>query len=67
MAKPGKTEKWAARGERLAAKLRENLRRRKEQARARQRLPGEEGDQVSPPQTAEGAGSPEFRRNPVRE
>ena len=37
MTKPGKAEKWAARGERLSAALRENLRRRKEQARNRQK------------------------------
>jgi hypothetical protein len=36
MSKPGKAEKWAARGERLSAALRENLKRRKEQARNRQ-------------------------------
>jgi hypothetical protein len=35
MSKRGKAEKWAARGERLSAALRENLKRRKEQARAR--------------------------------
>jgi hypothetical protein len=35
MAKPGKAEKWAARSARLAAALRENLKRRKEQARER--------------------------------
>jgi hypothetical protein len=33
--KPGKAEKWAARGERLSAALRENLKRRKAQARGR--------------------------------
>ena len=33
--KPGKAEKWAARSERLSAALRENLKRRKAQARAR--------------------------------
>jgi len=35
MRKPGKAERWAARGERLSAALRENLKRRKAQARAR--------------------------------
>jgi hypothetical protein len=35
MVKRGKAEKWAARGERLSAALRENLKRRKEQARER--------------------------------
>jgi hypothetical protein len=35
MAKSGKAEKWAARSERLSAALRENLKRRKAQARGR--------------------------------
>jgi hypothetical protein len=72
MAKPGKAEKWAARGERLSAALRENLKRRKEQARerdlqsdlqrdlARQPVPGGE----TPATEAEvSAQTPEFRRN----
>ena len=72
MAKPGKAEKWAARGERLSAALRENLKRRKEQARerdlqsdlqrdlARQPVPGGE----TPATEAEvRAQTPEFRRN----
>jgi hypothetical protein len=40
MVKGGKAEKWTARSARLSAALRENLKRRKEQARARAR--GEE-------------------------
>ena len=40
MTKGGKADKWAARSVRLSAALRENLKRRKEQARARVR--GEE-------------------------
>jgi hypothetical protein len=71
MPKPGKAEKQAARSERLSAALRQNLKRRKEQARARERAPGQEMDQqagqASPPQGAETEASPEFRRNPVRE
>jgi hypothetical protein len=68
MAKPGKAEKWAARGERLSAALRENLKRRKEQARerdlqsdpVRQPVPGGE----TPATEAEvRAQTPEFRRN----
>ena len=72
MAKPGKADKWAARGERLSAALRENLKRRKEQARerdlqgdlqrnlARQPVPGGE----TPATEAEvRAQTPEFRRN----
>jgi hypothetical protein len=67
MPKPGKSEKWAARGERLAGKLRENLKRRKAQARGRERPPAEEADRALSPDKVEGDGSPEFRRNPVRE
>jgi hypothetical protein len=83
MPKPGKAEKQMARSERLSAALRENLKRRKEQARerelARRCAPGEEErqgtgkgtghetDPNSPPQGAETKASPEFRRNPVRE
>jgi hypothetical protein len=68
MAKPGKAEKWAARGERLSAALRENLKRRKEQARERdlQRSPARQsGSGAETPGTeAEGsAQTPEFRRN----
>ena len=57
MRKPGKAEKWAARGERLSAALRENLKRRKAQARGR----------VSEEAPAKHAGipakAPDFRRN----
>jgi hypothetical protein len=62
MGKPGKAEQAAARGERLAAALRENLKRRKQQARGRAT--------GSPPgSTASAAGNtapgdPDFRRNP---
>jgi hypothetical protein len=66
MTKRGKAEKWAARGERLSAALRENLKRRKEQARGRQlgrhRAPGEK----APPEEIETPSS-EFRRNRGRE
>jgi hypothetical protein len=75
MAKPGKTQKWAARSARLSAALRENLKRRKAQARKRElerelALGGpsdgqSEGD--SSPRDAQTGASPEFRRNPVRE
>jgi hypothetical protein len=58
MIKRVKADKWAARGERLAAALRENLKRRKAQARGR--AAGEEAQ-------AQNAGAPgkapEFRRN----
>ena len=62
MRKPGKAEKWAARNERLSAALRENLKRRKAQARGRAAPePPGAGDA---PKTADGdAASPDFRRN----
>ena len=75
----GKAEKWAARSERLSAALRENLKRRKEQARERtksnqQAGDGEAGQKISqetgansPDPEAEASASPEFRRNQVRE
>jgi hypothetical protein len=60
MVKHGKAQKKAARGVRLSAALRENLKRRKAQARARSHAPGQD----------EGAGNtgtappePDFRRN----
>jgi hypothetical protein len=65
MIKRGKAEKWAARSERLAAALRENLKRRKEQARGRadSRAPGED----SPAADAKiEPDAPDFRRNPGR-
>jgi hypothetical protein len=66
MIKHGKAEKWAARGERLSAALRENLKRRKAQARGR--AGDSSADQPVPPQDAEiPASGPDFRRNPGRE
>jgi hypothetical protein len=56
MAKDGKTEKSAARRERLAAALRENLKRRKAQARGRAAGAADDGK--------EDAAAPDFRRNP---
>ena len=60
MVKSGKAEKWAARSARLSAALRENLKRRKAQARARKDAPGgdaePEADKAGPP-------APDFRRN----
>jgi hypothetical protein len=68
-----KAEKWAARGERLAAALRENLKRRKAQARgkATSRLAGTGGHKpdgnstAAQPVTQGGPETPEpdFRRN----
>jgi hypothetical protein len=63
--KPGKAEKWAARGKRLSAALRENLKRRKAQARGRAAgsEPGAEhdDDQAAAPSGEEKV--PDFRRN----
>jgi hypothetical protein len=62
MSKPGKAEKWAARSERLAAALRENLKRRKAQARQRASGSAPAGDKAEA-----GAGQrtqgPDFCRN----
>ncbi len=59
--KGGKAEKWAARGERLSAALRENLKRRKAQARGRSRVLAEDAE----PQEEQAEPSvPDFRRNP---
>src|SRR3984957_12424695 len=57
MVKPGKAEKWAARSARLSARLRENLKRRKEQAR------GRKAEDVAA-ETANLGAIPDFRRNP---
>jgi hypothetical protein len=64
MRKPGKAEKWAARGERLSAALRENLKRRKAQARARAAGATPEGGVTAAPEHESSA--PDFRRNPGR-
>jgi hypothetical protein len=59
--KPGKAAKQAARSERLSASLRENLKRRKEQARGRagSGLPGPD----SPAKDSAETEAPDFRRN----
>ncbi len=62
MRKGGKAEKWAARNERLSAALRENLKRRKAQARGRAAAePASEGE--TPNAADDDAGDPDFRRN----
>jgi hypothetical protein len=62
MAKPGKAQQSAARSERLAAALRENLKRRK--AQARDRAGGQPPGDAKPQDAAKrGAGVPDFRRN----
>jgi hypothetical protein len=63
MIKRGKAEQWAARSERLSAALRENLKRRKGQARGR--VVGATGGELAEPDAAMAAG-PDFRRNPGR-
>jgi hypothetical protein len=71
MPKTGKSEKQAARSERLSAALRENLKRRKAQARereqARRGASGTGAEGVLSPSETETDASPEFRRNPVCE
>jgi hypothetical protein len=65
----GKADKQAARKERLSAALRENLKRRKQQAKDRaaavERLPDQDlPDQDAPPKRAQETGSvPGFRHN----
>jgi hypothetical protein len=66
MAKRGKAEKWAARSERLSAALRENLKRRKAQARGRAAGPPTPADRCAPGDEA-APQAPDFRRNPGRE
>jgi hypothetical protein len=70
MSKRGNAERWQARGERLAAALRENLKRRKQQARGRD-LGRDLGRDRAPNETAPAdqtaTPSPEFRRNRSRE
>jgi hypothetical protein len=64
MRKPGKAEKQAARSERLSAALRENLKRRKAQAREREHARDPGSTEEVPAKNAEsGASAPEFRRN----
>ena len=64
MAKPGKAEKWAARSERLSAALRENLKKRRQQAKQRQLAHhGAAGDETAAPEHELTAPGPDFRRN----
>jgi hypothetical protein len=71
MRKGGKAAKWAARGERLSTALRENLKRRKAQARGR--AAGSSAEETAADEAAaadrndDAAGAepptPDFRRN----
>ena len=60
----GKAEKQAARSARLSAALRENLKRRKAQVRARQ---GAAGETALPAKADTEAEGPDFRRNQSRD
>jgi hypothetical protein len=62
MTKPGKAQKWAARGQRLSAALRENLKRRKAQARGRAADKAADGDDANDAHDS-GTKTPDFRRN----
>jgi len=67
MIAPGKAEKKAARAARLSAALRENLKRRKAQARGRSQGPktgeGPAGGALSGENPTGAAKAPDFRRN----
>jgi hypothetical protein len=70
MRKSGKAAKWAARSERLSAALRENLKRRKAQARGRAATPsaGAAAPDAAAADRNNNAGglqppTPDFRRN----
>jgi hypothetical protein len=67
MRKGGKAEKWAARNERLSAALRENLKRRKAQARGRAAAePAGQGETADAADAEADTGEPrgpDFRRN----
>jgi hypothetical protein len=60
MVKHGKAQKQAARGARLSAALRENLKRRKAQARARSQAPSQDDGAIN---TGTAPPEPDFRRN----
>jgi hypothetical protein len=62
MVKPDKAQKWTARSQRLSAALRENLKRRKAQARGRAADGAAEGDTGNDPRVW-GTKAPDFRRN----
>jgi hypothetical protein len=59
---PGKAAKWAARSERLAAALRENLKRRKAQVRQRD-LGQDSAQHAAEKSEPDSPFQPEFRRN----
>ena len=67
MAKAGKAQKSAARGERLSAALRENLKRRKAQARGRAATRVADVHGSAEPGRGTAPTTPDFRRNRGRE
>jgi hypothetical protein len=68
MVSRGKAEKKAARSERLSAALRENLKRRKAQARGRAESHDVEANESpSPANAGNERQSPDFRRNRSRD
>ena len=72
MAKAGKAQKSAARSERLSAALRENLKRRRQQAKGREQGRERAGDRAEhgetpAPEAGSEAQNPDFRRNRGRE
>ena len=68
MVSRGKAEKKAARSERLSAALRENLKRRKAQARGRAESHDVEANELpSPANPGNERQSPDFRRNRSRD
>jgi hypothetical protein len=68
MVSRGKAEKKAARSERLSAALRENLKRRKAQARGRAESHDVEANESpSPANPGNEQQSPDFRRNRSRD
>jgi hypothetical protein len=64
MVKRGKAEKWSVRSERLSAALRENLKKRKDQARQRDLARNRAAaDATGPQDDGLKARGPDFRRN----
>jgi hypothetical protein len=71
MTKGGKAEKWAARSSRLSAALRENLKRRKDQVREREKsrrqAAAEETPAGTPAETPQGMGKQTVANSPLPE
>jgi hypothetical protein len=64
MNKPGKANQSAARNRRLSSALRENLKRRKEQARGRTAAGQGMGEDTAAREAGVAGDEPDFRRNP---